>query len=115
MSLQSLNHHRAAARTFDIWCLDTRRTRETALRSVKGFNAEEDRRHDRRTLGVDELRRLIEAARVGPVALGVPGLVRSLAYRLAVATGLRFNEIRSIRPASFDWSSSPATVDVTAA
>lgn len=115
MSLQSLNHHRAAVRSFDIWCLDTRRTREASLRSVKGFNAEEDRRHDRRTLGVEELRRLIEAARLGPVTLGVAGSARSLAYRLAVATGLRYSEIRSIRPASFDWSSTPATVDVTAA
>lgn len=44
--------------------------------------------------------------------MGVSGPVRALAYRLAVASGLRHNEIRSIRPESFDWTASPATVRV---
>ena len=39
----------------------------------------------------------------------------SLCYRLAVATGLRYSEIESILPESFDWSSNPSTVTVSAA
>src|SRR5262249_4449198 len=35
---------------------------------------------------------------------------RALCYRLAVATGLRFEEIKSIRPASFDWQAPSVTV-----
>jgi len=112
MSLQSLNHHRAAARSFDIWCHETGRTRETALRSVKGFNAKEDPRHERRTISLEELQRLVEAAHRGPAVMGVSGPIRSLSYRLAVASGLRYNELRSIRPESFDWAVSPATVRV---
>ncbi len=34
---------------------------------MTGFNAKEDRRHDRRTLALDELRKLIDAAAIGPV------------------------------------------------
>jgi integrase len=115
MSLQSLNHHRAAVRSFAIRCRDTNRLRDDPLRGVKGFNAAEDRRHDRRTLSVDELRRLIEAASNGPVVLGMPGATRALCYRLAVASGLRFSELASVRPESFDWKAVPATVSVEAA
>ena len=33
---------------------------------MTGFNAKEDRRHDRRTLALDELRKLIDAAATRP-------------------------------------------------
>jgi hypothetical protein len=97
-SLATCNHHRAAIRAFSKWCFDTRRAREDTLRGVTGFNAKEDRRHDRRTVSLDELRRLIEAAQHGPVVIGMTGPARALCYRLAVATGLRYSEIKSITP-----------------
>jgi integrase len=77
---------------------------------VKGYNAEKDRRHDRRTISIEELRRLIEAAQAGPVVLRVPGPLRALCYRLAVSTGLRYSEIASITTASFNWGASSVTV-----
>jgi len=112
MSLQSLNHHRAAVRSFAIWCHDTNRLRENTLRGVKGFNAKEDRRHDRRTISLEELKRIVEAAAAGPVVLGMTGPCRALCYRLAVASGLRFSELASIKPGSFGWEDEPATVSV---
>ena len=54
-SLGTLNHYRVAIKAFSKWCHDTHRTREDALRGVEGFNAKEDRRHDRRTISLDEL------------------------------------------------------------
>jgi integrase len=110
LSLQSCNHYRAAIRTFSKWCHDTHRTREHLLRGVKGFNAKEDRRHDRRTVSLDELQRLIAVAEQGPVVLGVAGPIRALCYRLAIATGLRYSEIASIRPNSFDWKAPSVVV-----
>jgi integrase len=109
-SLQTCNHYRNAVRSFSKWCWDHHRLREDPLRGVKGFNAKEDRRHDRRTLSLDELRRLIDAAERGPVVRRVPGPVRALAYRLAVATGLRYSEIGSITPELFDWDAPSVTV-----
>ncbi len=61
-SLATCNHHRAAIKAFSKWCDETSRTREDVLRGVKGFNAKEDRRHDRRTVSLDELHRLVETA-----------------------------------------------------
>ncbi len=109
-SLATCNHHRAAAKAFSAWCYDTHRLREDALRGVTGFNALEDRRHDRRTVSLAELRRLIEAAERGPDVMGVSGPARALCYRLAVASGLRYSEIASILPESFDWKAPSVTV-----
>jgi integrase len=102
-SLGTLNHYRTAIKAFSKWCHDTHRIREDALRGVRGYNAKEDRRHDRRTIALDELQRLIAVAEQGPEVLGMAGPVRALCYRLAVATGLRYSEIASIKPESFDW------------
>ena len=80
------------------------------FRGVSGFNAKEDRRHDRRTIGIDELQRLIEAAHNGPPWRNMTGPTLALVYRLAVATGLRYSESQSITPVSFDWKARPAAV-----
>src|SRR5262249_15920075 len=91
-SLATCNHHRAAIKAFSRWCHDARGVREDLARGVKGFNAKEDRRHDRRTVSLGELRRLIEAAHQGSEVMGMTGPARALCYRLAVASGLRYSE-----------------------
>jgi integrase len=109
-SLETLNHYRASIKSFAKWCYDTHRTRDNFLRGVTGFNAKEDRRHDRRTVSLEELRRLIDAADTGPVIMKMSGRARALCYRLAVATGLRWSEIERIKPESFDWRAPSVTV-----
>jgi integrase len=109
-SLQTCNHYRAAARAFSTWAWKNGRTREDTLRGLTGFNAKEDPRHDRRTISLDELRRLIDTAARGPKVLGMSGPARALCYRLAVGTGLRYEEIASILPESFDWEAPSVTV-----
>ena len=109
-SLQTLNHYRAAIKSFAAWCYDTHRTRENALRRVAGFNAKENPRHERRTVSLEELHLLIAAAQRGPEVLGMSGPARAICYRLAVATGFRFSEIASIQPESFDWKAQNVTV-----
>jgi integrase len=113
-SLATCNHHRSAIRAFSRWCFNTHRIREDALRGVTGFNAKEDRRHDRRTLALDELRKLIEAAQNGPAFQRMTGPTRALCYRLAVATGLRYAELASLTPESFNFGKA-ATLTVEAA
>jgi hypothetical protein len=93
----------------------THRTREDALLGVTGFNANEDRRHDRRTLSEPELRKLIQVAATGPAYRGMTGADRSICYRLAVATGLRYSEIAEARPESFELGAESPTVTIRAA
>jgi integrase len=102
LSLQSCNHYRAAIRAFANWCFETHRTREHALRGVKGYNAKEDRRHDRRTLTLGEFRRLVNAAERSGEYQRLSGFLRALCFRTAAATGLRFSELASLIPESFD-------------
>ncbi|MBX6315811.1 MAG: site-specific integrase [Isosphaeraceae bacterium] len=109
LSLQSVNHYRAAIRAFARWAWLDGRTAENFLVALAGYNVAEDRRHDRRTLAVDELRRLIDAAYRGPSYRRMTGPARALCYRLAVATGLVCGSRRS--PASpRSHSIWPATV-----
>jgi integrase len=109
-SHQSCNHYRASAKAFSKWCHESHRTREDAVRGVRGYNAKEDRRHDRRTVSLDELLCLISAAENGPMVAKMSGPARALCYRLAVASGLRYSEIASILPESFDWKAPSVTV-----
>jgi integrase len=109
------NHYRDAVRGFSRWLLMDGRTPTDTLAAVTGFNAKEDRRHDRRTLGVGELRMLIETAHTGPTWNRMTGPVRALLYRLAVGTGLRYSEIMSVRSESFDWTATTPTVTAAAA
>ena len=114
LALATLNHYRTAIRAFSKWCHRSGRMIDDPLIGVAGFNAKEDRRHDRRTLAVDDLRRLIDAAHAGPDYREMTGPSRSLCYRLAVATGLRFSEIKSIGPKSLDLAGDRPTVTVAA-
>ena len=109
-SLQTCNHYLASVVSFAHWCHDTHRLRENPLRGLTRFNAKEDRRHDRRTLSLDELHRLIEVAHRGPAVMGLTGPARALCYRLAASTGLRYSEIASVTPTSFDWKAPSVTV-----
>src|SRR5262249_39276560 len=109
-SLTTCNHHAGACISFARWCYDTHRTKEYSLRGIVRFNAREDPRHERRTISIEDLRLLIETAERGPSVLGMSGPERALCYRLAVATGLRYSEIRSIAPESFNWKAPSVTV-----
>jgi integrase len=109
-SLETANHHRNAAKAFAKWLYDTNRARENLLRAVAGFNAKEDPRHERRTISLEEIRRLIEAAESGPTFKSMTGPMRALCYRLAVASGLRYSELASITPESFAWQAGAITI-----
>src|SRR5262249_36009623 len=109
-----LNHHHTAIRSFVLWARKDGRLRDDPLLGLSGFNPKEDLRHDRRTLAVEELRRLIEATEAAPPYRGMTGPARALAYRLAVASGLRYTAIASITPESFDLAGGHPTVTVLA-
>ncbi|MDE2508728.1 MAG: tyrosine-type recombinase/integrase [Planctomycetota bacterium] len=107
-SLQTLNHYRAALRSFVLWAQKDGRLRDDPLIGLEGFNVETDRRHDRRTLSLDELRRLVAVAHRGPDFREMTGPMRALCYRLAVSSGLRYAEIASTTPESFDLGVNPS-------
>jgi len=114
LSRQSSNYYLTAAKSFGKWMIRERRASQSPLEHLRNLNVATDRRHDRRELSVDEVRRLLWATYHGPSRYGLTGPERALVYRLAVESGLRANELRSLTRASFDFRTDPPTVTVEA-
>ena len=114
LSLQTCNHYLRAIKQFSRWLWRDGRLRDDTLAHLSGYNVKLDRRHDRRALTDDELVRLIDAAEHGAIVGGLSGPERALLYQLAVGTGFRASEVRSLTPESFDLDADPPTITVEA-
>ncbi len=110
ISAQTFNFYLQAVKEFARWMVQNRRASESPLQYLKGLNVRTDRRHDRRALAVDEIRRLSETTTAQPDRFGMTGYKRALLYRLAVETGLRANELRTLKVSSFDFENGTVTV-----
>jgi len=64
-----------------------------------------DKRHDRRALETDDIRRLFETTITAPKRFSMTGYERYLVYRLACETGLRAKELKMLTVSSFDFES----------
>ena len=114
ISTQTSNHHLRAARQFCKWAVASGLLSEDPLRSLKPLNVKVDRRRRRRAFPLVALRSLLAATEGGETYKGLDGPTRSLLYRLAAETGLRANELASLRVSSFDLSTARPTVTVMA-
>lgn len=115
ISAQTFNFYLQAMKQFCRWMVKERRAAESPIAHLDALNTRTDRRHDRRALSQEELILLLEATEAGPVIAGCSGQERSLVYRLAVETGLRAGEIRSLTAASFELAGKVPVVKVKAA
>jgi integrase len=107
---QTLNFYLQAAKQFCRWCMDRGRLKKNPLAEMKGGDVKRDRRHHRRPLELDEQKRLIKATESGPVRYGIDGLRRALLYRMALYTGFRASELRSLTWDCFDLERGEVTV-----
>jgi len=111
ISAQTFNFYLQTMKQFCKWMVQDQRASESPLEHLKGLNVHTDRRHDRRTLEPDEVRRLLEATVAAMVRFGMTGYERYLLYRFATETGLRANEIRNLTVGSFDFKKLHVTVN----
>ncbi len=75
-SVQTSNFYLQAMKGFCRWMVVNRRATENPLAHLAPLNVKIDRRHDRCALEVDEVRKLLAAAAVGPERYGVDGRER---------------------------------------
>ena len=113
-SCRTINAYLGAFKTFCRWCVADGRAAESPVLHVKGMNARTDVRRRRRALSDDELRALLTTAQNGPREHKMPGPERAMLYRVAVETGLRWSELRSLRRESFKLTGGQLTVTVAA-
>lgn len=103
-SVQTKNFYLQAIKQFCKWMVQDRRAAQSPVDYLQGANIKNsDRRHTRRPFTVDEARRLLEAAKSGSDYQGLSGYGRALAYQLAIETGFRADEIRSLTVNCFDF------------
>lgn len=113
LSMATHNHGLAACKAFTRWATPERMSVDP-LSKLKGRNARAHRVHERRALTAEEARALLAAAEAGPVWFGVSGPDRAMAYRMALETGLRANEIATLTRNAFDLDPAQPTVTVEA-
>ena len=113
-SLRSVHHYTRAVKGFSRCSGGTAGSARTPWPTLTSQNPDADRRHERRALAPDEQARLILAAEAGPVVLKTTGADRAALYRLALGTGFRANELRSLAPEAFWLDDDPPTVTVAA-
>lgn len=114
-SIQTSNHYLRAIKTFVRWLKRDGRLSKDPLEGVSMLNSATDRRHNRRSLSIEEFTRLYTVTRSGPPAVGLSGPDRAMLYMLAAWTGLRRGEIGSLKLHSFDLMAKSPTVTVAAA
>jgi integrase len=108
--LKTLNHYGDTAKMFVAWCIDDGRMATNPLATLKRYKADKDVRHERRSISIEEFNRLLEAARSGEKYGRMTGPLRELCYRFAFTTGLRFGEIKALKPDWFDWQTLKITI-----
>ncbi|MFA5865658.1 MAG: site-specific integrase [Phycisphaerae bacterium] len=117
-SISALNGKLTAMKTFTNWMYKYDRIRTDPLKSLsrdtKGERA--NKVHARRALTDEEITRLLFSTQNSPVFYGSSGSERVTLYVLALGTGLRAAELRSLTPSSFNLVDlDNATVKVLAA
>jgi integrase len=114
-SVQTSNFYLQAVKQFCRWMVRDRRMGENPLAHLEASAARADRRHDRRELTEDELRRLLAAARQsGRAFRGLTGWERFHLYATACGTGFRASALASLTPESFDLDAEPPVVTLAA-
>ncbi len=114
-SLSTCNAVIRALKGFSRWAWRQRLASEDVLLDLDLFNAQTDRRHVRREMTADEVRRLLEATEGRTLPdHSAPGPVRAMLYRVAAGTGFRAKELRSLTTHSFALDADPPTCTVEA-
>ncbi len=103
ISDQTRKYYIRNMKQFSKWLFDTGRTSADMLSRLDMPQVNEIM-HQRRALTADEAARLLQAAKSsGIVFQGISGYERYLIYSLALNTGLRANEIRTLTVSDFNF------------
>jgi site-specific recombinase XerD len=114
--LATCNRMITAIKSFSRWLWRDKRTADDKLAFLTRFNEAEDTRHVRRELAPDEITWLLVTTE-GRTLPGhkISGPERAMAYRIALDTGFRAGELRSLTTHSFALDGNPPNVTVQAA
>ncbi len=105
---QTSNYYLQSLKAFCKWMVKRKRAGESPLTPLD--NRTITNKGKRRALSSDEVRKLLEAKESEPERYNTTGHQRATLYLLAVETGLRASELRSLTVSSFDLNQCTVTV-----
>ncbi len=111
ISYRRSNGYLTAIKSFCEWMVKSGYVSASPLKHLTKLNTELDRRRERRAATPEEMRKLLMTTAAGPERYGLSGYERALFYKLAVATGLRKNELRTLKVSAFDFDNLTLTVE----
>ncbi len=111
-SAQTRNHYLTHLRGFCGWLVDSGRLARNPVAGVEKINVETDQRHKRRAPERGEVAELFAwlHSPAAPVRLDMTGPCRALGYKVAMATGYRAGELRTLTRGSFDLDAATVTL-----
>jgi integrase len=104
-----------AMQTFCTWMVNCGRAASSPLSVLATVNEEKDRRVQRRALERDDIAHLLKTVRGAAPRCRLTGIDRAMLYVMAMETGFRVKEIRSLTPESFDLNDFAPCITVEAA
>lgn len=109
---QTRAHYITHLKGFCNWCVESDRLPKNPVRRLDKPRVETDQRHQRREPTREEVAALLEYLESGhaKVRRRMSGLQRALAYKVAMATGFRANELRRLRRESFNLEAGTVTL-----
>jgi site-specific recombinase XerC len=112
---ETINHHIRAVKAFSRWLWRDKRAREHHLAFLSTSSSAGDRRRVRRALTAEESVRLVQTSASGPDVCGMTGPDRAMLYMIALGTGFRAKELRTLVPERFHLDDDPPNIVVRAA
>jgi len=113
LSVSTVNAYLSAVKQFTRWMYRSRRAPDEPLRHLSRQNPNGKQIVKRRVLTQSETSALVNTAYNSEmVREGADGPTRELLYRMALETGLRFNELKTLKVHHLNLEGSPPTVTV---
>ena len=106
---QTSNDYLKVFKQFALWMIDEQRASESPIRHLKPVKVTEKR--ERTSLEPEEIRKLLESTQHAPKRYNLTGPERVWLYKLAIETGLRREELRSLTVSSVNFEGCTVTVE----
>ena len=110
-SARTASYYAREARAFTAWLVEQGALPMDPLRHLPSATAQSSGRHERRAMEEDEVERLLSSTRASDRTFrGLSGESRHYLYLVALSTGFRMDELRSLTPEAFRLQDTPPVV-----